>query len=79
MAAITGNKDVESYGGNVKIAVGDPNGYSSVDASVKAGNIDAGVFGGSKSGLFPHFTWSGQGTHTLRANLGAGNLVLRSE
>jgi hypothetical protein len=79
MAAITGNKDVESYGGNVKIAVGDPNEYSSVDASVKAGNIDAGVFGGSKSGLFPHFTWSGQGTHTLRANLGAGNLVLRSE
>jgi hypothetical protein len=79
MAAITGNKDVESYGGNVKIAVGDPNGYSSVDASVKAGNIDAGVFGGSKSGLFPHFTWSGQGKYTLRANLGAGNLTLRSE
>jgi hypothetical protein len=79
MAAIAGNKDVESYGGNITIAVGDPNDYSSVDASVKAGNIDAGVFGGSKSGLFPHFTWSGAGKYTLRANLGAGNLVLRNK
>jgi len=77
MAAITGNKDVESYGGDIRIAVGDPNDYSSVDASVKAGNIDAGVFGGSKSGLFPHFTWSGPGKYKLRANLGAGNLTLR--
>jgi hypothetical protein len=79
MGAITGNKDVESYGGNITIAVGDPNDYSSVDASVKAGNIDGGVFGGSKSGLLPHFTWSGHGKYTLRANLGAGNLVLRNK
>jgi hypothetical protein len=78
-APITGNKDVESQGGNIKIAVGDPNDYSNVDTSVKAGDIDAGVFGGSKSGLFQHFTWSGPGKYTLRANLGAGNLVLRSK
>ena len=74
---IAGNKDVESYAGNVEIAVGDSNDYSSVDASVKAGDIDARVFGGSKSGLFQHFTWSGKGKHTLRAHLGAGNLELR--
>jgi hypothetical protein len=79
MAPITGNKDVESYGGDIKIGVGDPNDYSSVDASVKAGDIDAGVFGGSKSGLLQRFTWSGQGKYTLRANLGAGDLVLRSK
>ena len=79
MAAITGNKDVESYGGNVQIAVGDPNEYSSVDAAVKAGDIDAKVFGGSKSGLFQQFTWSGHGKYTLRAHLGAGNLELRSK
>jgi hypothetical protein len=48
-----------------------------VDASVKAGDIDARVFGGSKCGLFQHFTWSGQGKRTLRAHLGAGNLELR--
>jgi hypothetical protein len=79
IGAITGNKDVESTAGNTEIAVGDPNDYSSVDASVKAGDIDAGVFGGSKSGLFQHFTWSGRGKYTLRAKLGAGNLVLRSK
>ena len=79
MAAITGNKDVESYGGNVQIAVGDPNEYASVDAAVKAGDIDAKVFGGSKSGLFQQFTWSGHGKYTLRAHLGAGNLELRGK
>ena len=79
IAPITGNKDIESNAGNTEIAVGDPNEYSSVDASVKAGDIDAGVFGGSKSGLFQHFKWSGHGKYTLRANLGAGNLVLRSK
>jgi len=77
MAAITGNKDVDSVAGNTEIAIGDANDYASVDASVKAGNIDADVFGGSKSGLLQHFTWSGPGRHTLRANLGAGNLALR--
>jgi len=78
MGAITGNKDIESNAGNITIAVGDPNDYSSVDASVKAGNIEADAFGGSKSGLLPHFTWAGHGKYTLRADLGAGNLVLRN-
>ena len=78
MAAIAGNKDIRNTAGNTEIAVGDPNDYASVDASVKAGDIDAGVFGGSKSGLFPHFTWSGRGKYTLRASVGAGNLMLRT-
>jgi hypothetical protein len=62
MAAVTGNKDVESNGGDIKIAVGDPNDYSSVDASVKAGDIDAGVFGGAKSGALStlHVVGTGQ-------------------
>ena len=74
--AITGNKDVESYAGNVQIAVGDPNDYARVDAAVKAGEINAAPFGGSKSGLMQEFTWSGSGKHTLRAHLGAGNLTI---
>jgi hypothetical protein len=77
LAAITGNKDIESMAGNVTIDVGDPGDYAEVDASLKAGDIDAAPFGGSKSGVFPHFTWSGQGKYKLRASLGAGNLVLR--
>jgi hypothetical protein len=78
VASIAGNKDVESYAGNVAIDVGNANDYSTVDASVKAGDLNAAAFGGSKSGLLQHFTWSGPGKHKLRANLGAGNLVLRN-
>jgi hypothetical protein len=72
--AIRGNKDIDSHAGNAEITVGDPGDYASVDASVNAGNIDADVFGGSKSGLFRTFKWSGHGKHVLRAHLGAGNL-----
>jgi hypothetical protein len=79
MTGIAGNKDVESTAGEVKIAVGNPDEYSSVDASVKVGDIDAGAFGGSKSGFGQHFTWSGHGKYTLRASVGAGNLVLQSK
>jgi len=79
MEPITGNKDVQSYGGEIKIGIGSPDEYSSVDASVKVGEIDASAFGGSNSGLLPHFTWSGKGKYTLRANLAAGSLSLRSK
>jgi hypothetical protein len=77
IAPITGNKDIESNAGNIKIGVGDPDDYASVDASVKVGDLQAGPFGATKSGLLQHFTWSGHGKYTLRANLGAGDLVLR--
>jgi hypothetical protein len=75
--AIRGNKDIESHAGNAEITVGVPGDYASVDASVNAGNIDADVFGESKSGLFRTFKWSGHGKYTLHAHLGAGNLEFR--
>ena len=77
IAAIPGNKEIESTAGNVEIAVADPNEYSSVDGSVKAGDIQAAVFGGSRSGLLQRFTWSGKGKYTLRVSLGAGNLTFK--
>lgn len=77
MAAIAGNKDIECGGGNVEISVGPVNDYSSLDASVKAGNLDGGPFGKSDGGIFPHLTWSGPGKYKLRASLGAGNLELK--
>ena len=77
IAAISGNKEIESTAGNVEIEVGDPQEYSSVDGSVKAGDIQAGAFGGSRSGVFQRFTWSGRGKYTLRASLGAGNLTFK--
>jgi hypothetical protein len=77
ISGISGNKDVDSYAGNVTIGIADPTEYASVDASVKAGDLSARPFGGSKSGLFQTFTWSGKGKYTLRAKLGAGNLELK--
>jgi hypothetical protein len=77
--AIDGNKDIESNAGNVDIVTGDSKDYASVDASVKAGDLTAGPFGESQSGLFRSLTWTGQGKYTLRARLLAGNLTLRSK
>jgi hypothetical protein len=77
-AAIAGNKDIETGGGNVQISVGDPNDYASVDASVKAGNLDAGPFGESKAGLLQNLNWTGHGKYKLHVQLGAGNLELRA-
>ena len=77
--AIKGNKDIESNAGNVDIITGDSQDYARVDASVKAGDLGAGPFGESQSGLFRSLTWSGNGKYTLRARLLAGNLTLRSK
>ncbi len=78
VAPITGNKQIDSNAGNVTVDIADPNAYAEVDASLKAGDIQAEPFGGSKSGVLPHFTWSGPGKYKLHATLGAGNLVFRS-
>jgi hypothetical protein len=77
--SISGSKDVESMAGNVDIVTGDSKDYASVDASVRAGDLNAGPFGESQSGLFRSFTWSGNGKYTLRARLTAGNLTLRGK
>jgi hypothetical protein len=77
ISGITGSKDVDSKAGNVEISTPNPNDFATVNASVKVGNLDAGPFGESGSGLSPQFKWSGPGKYTLRANLGAGNLELK--
>jgi hypothetical protein len=77
VGAITGNKDIDSKAGNVGIATPNTKDYASVDASVQAGNLTAGPFGDSGSGLSPHVEWSGPGKYTLRATLGAGNLEFK--
>jgi hypothetical protein len=81
LSGITGNKDIDSVAGNIEISVGDPNEYASLDAAVKAGDLNVGAFSGAKTsdsfGLLHRATWSGRGKYVLRVNLGAGNLVLR--
>ena len=71
IAAIAGNKDIDSKAGNVQIAIPNANDYGNVEAAVQAGNLNAGPFGDSGSGLSPHLKWSGSGKYTLRASLGA--------
>jgi hypothetical protein len=77
IAAIKGNKEIDSKAGNVEISISNPNDYGSVNASVRVGNLNGGPFGDSGSGLSPQLRWSGPGRYTLRANLGAGNLELK--
>jgi hypothetical protein len=77
IASVTGNKDIDSKAGNVGISVPNSSDYGTVDASVRVGNLDAGPFGNSGSGLSPHLKWSGPGKYILRASLGAGNLELK--
>ena len=81
LSGITGNKDIDSVAGNAEISIGNPNDYGSVEASVKAGDLNVGAFAGARTsdsfGLLQRATWSGKGRYTLKANLGAGNLVLR--
>ena len=76
IAEIEGSKDVQSHAGDVCIAVGDPQHYSQVDLSVKAGDLNAQPFGGTKDGLFRSLHWTGKGTYQLRVHLDAGDVNL---
>lgn len=77
IAPVTGSKEIDSKAGNVEVSISDPNDYRAVDASVRLGDLNAGPFGNSASGVSPHLTWSGPGKYMLRANLGTGNLEFK--
>jgi len=74
---IVGNKDVEIHAGDLRLQVGPPDGYAFANASVLAGDLDAGPFGVTKDGLFRSFHHQGPGRYTLYAHVGAGDLTLR--
>jgi hypothetical protein len=75
---IEGDKDIDSHAGDLEIDVISPEQYRSVDAAVKAGDLSAPAFRVSKGGLFRSFRWNGPGKYRLHANLGAGDLKLRT-
>jgi hypothetical protein len=77
IGAITGNKDISLRAGNVDVKITDPNDYAHVEASVNAGDVNASAFGGSASGLFRTFRWTGKGKYTIKAHLMAGDVNLR--
>src|SRR4051812_15376602 len=77
LEGVQGNKDVESHAGDLTINVGNAQDYGSVDASVRAGDLNAPAFRVSKGGLFRSFSQQGPGKYRLHAHLGAGDLVLK--
>lgn len=74
---IEGNKRVESWAGDVSIDIGQPEQYREVEASVRAGDLNALAFKVSKGGLMRSFSWKGKGPYSLHAKLFAGDLTLR--
>ena len=74
---IAGSKDIESTAGDMRIAVGNPDDYASVDASVSVGDLSGGPFGGASGEFISHsIKKTGKGRRTFRAHLGAGDLKL---
>ncbi len=73
---IAGNKDVELHAGQIDVDVGRAEDYSSVEASVWAGELQAEPYRVVKEGLFRSFNWQGPGSYRLRARLKAGELRL---
>jgi len=76
VAGVEGNKNIESYAGEVHVDVGRARDYRQVHASVWAGEINASAFKTSKDGLFRSFDWRGRGPYVLSASLWAGELWL---
>lgn len=73
---IDGNKNLSMWAGEASIEVGDGSLYRQVDASVRAGEIQARPFDIAKGGLFRSFSRQGRGPYTLRARIFAGELTL---
>jgi hypothetical protein len=75
---IEGHKDVELHAGEVDIDVGRADDYSTVDAAIWAGELQAAPFQIVKEGLFRSFNWNGSGRYRLRVRLKAGELRLHA-
>lgn len=76
LRGVEGNKSVSMWAGEVTMEVGDANLYKSVDVTVRAGEIDAGPFGGTRGGLFRSYHWQGSGKYSIVAKLAAGEVRL---
>lgn len=73
---IQGSKDIKLRAGELDIEVADIREYAQVNGSLWAGDIDAGPFGEEASGLFRSIEWQGEGEHSLRFKLYAGDVQL---
>jgi hypothetical protein len=73
---ISGDKDIESHAGAVSIAVGAPENYARVDASVNVGHIEAQPFGASEEGSVRSFLREGPGRYRLHAHVDSGDITM---
>ena len=73
---VEGNKSVSMWAGEVTMEVGDAQMYRRVDLTVRAGEIQAIPFGGTRGGLLRSFRWDGNGKYTIIAKLFAGEVKL---
>jgi len=73
---LEGNRDIKLRAGELKIEVGSPEDYAQVNGSLWAGDIQAGPFNTNKSGLFRSLKWEGDGGHSLRFKVRAGEVKI---
>lgn len=73
---LEGSKLLSMWAGDVTIEVGEAALYKRVDATVRAGEINASPFGRSTGGLFRSLHWTGGGKYTIDARITAGELNL---
>jgi hypothetical protein len=72
---VAGNKDIEMMAGDLKIQLGRPDDYSTIDTSVRIGDLEAIAFRKRKGGFFRSFTRHySPGKYKLHASLLVGNL-----
>jgi hypothetical protein len=74
---VVGDKDMELHFGQLNIAMGNPDDYRRVSASVNSGELDAPAFHISKGGLFRSFEQKGPGEYLVHAHVGAGEIDMR--
>jgi hypothetical protein len=73
---LDGSQDVSAWAGKIQLALQDLAQYSSVYASVTAGQIRAEPLDTQKGGLFRSVSWEGKGRYALRVRLTAGDVIL---
>lgn len=78
VSRILGDEDVKLIGGDLTIAVGKPDEYALVDASVRFGDVRGDAFGDPKGWLGGALKKEGTGRYKLRAHVFAGDLTLVS-
>jgi hypothetical protein len=77
VSGVEGSKDIAAGTGNIEIAIGNPEQYRRVTASVQNGELQASAFGESARGS-GSMQWTGNGAYELRVRLDRGRVTLKN-